>query len=314
MARAKSTKKKQAKKKSGEPGPIREWIVWAGDWTRYGLSIVFAEHTWRVIGAVGLIGVVSAWAVARGPLMERIARDASDPVSVRFSWPTSSDGSVWLPVAVQEDLERIAHASLTMDPFDQDALARTSGALEATGWLADVESVRRLPGGEVRITGAWRAHAAVVSRGDERHLVATGAEVLKPPMGGLDISRMYVISNPGNPVPRLRDGSIAYGQAWLGPIDESIELLRAVDGMTGSARISGVDLSDYRETGRLSLVTERGSRIVWGSPMGQGVPGEASDEQKLANLERILANGDDLRHRVIEIVLPRVEIDVRGGE
>ena len=308
-----SKAKSKASKKDEEPGVVLEWVRWAGDWFRYGLSIAFTEHTWRLISAVLLVGVVTAWAVARGPLMERVASDRTDPVRVSFEWPVDSSGNEWLPGSVRVEMERIAHASLTMDPFDRDALEQVASDLERTGWLARVDSVRREPEGIVRIEGAWRAHAAVVEKRGARYLVGMEGEVLLAPTGGMDISRMYTISEPRAEAPTTRDGSLAYGVSWLGGVDDAIALLRAVDGMDGSVRISGVDLSRFAETQHLVLVTEGGSRIVWGSPLGSGVPGEASVEQKTENLRRILANGDDLRHRSIEIVLPRVEIDERAG-
>jgi len=306
-------KKKKPTKKNIETNAFRGFVQNAGEILRGSAVAVAMEHTWRLIGLVTLVGVLTAWAVARGPLTENVAKATADPVRVRFTWPTTSAGEGWLPTSVQAELERIAHASLTMNPFDREALDRTALELEKTGWLSRVTSVRREPGGMVAIEGTWRAHAAVVEKRGERYLVGTGAELLKIPVNGMDLSQMYLVREPRAGVPVRRDGSIAYGMSWLGGVDDSIELLRSIDGIPGSVRITGVDLTNFVTKNRLELTTEKGSRIVWGSPMGRRKPGEASDEQKLANLRSILANGDDLRHRVLEIILPRVEIDVRPG-
>lgn len=307
-----AAKKKPAKKKQKSDSAIRAFIANTGEWFRWTMATALAEHTWRVVGGVALVGVVTAWAVARGPLMDKVGTREADPVRIAFDWPATESGDVWLPPAVRADLERIAHATVSMNPFDRESLERTALELEKTGWLSNVTSVRRLTGGEVRISGAWRAHAAVVVKDSRRYLVGTGAELLKGP-AGMDISRMYTITEPRAQVPTRRDGTVAYGMPWLGAVDESIALLRAVDGLPGSARIAGVDLTSFARDGRLVLVTDGGSRIVWGSAIGDESPGEAASEQKIANLKRILANGDDTRHRVLEIVLPRVEIDVRSG-
>ena len=76
MAKAKKSKKKD------EANAIREWTSWAGEWCRYGVSVVFAEHTWRVIGLAAIVGVTTAWAVARGPLQQTVAKNAIGPLSV----------------------------------------------------------------------------------------------------------------------------------------------------------------------------------------------------------------------------------------
>jgi len=309
MAKKKTTRKSRAK----EPNAAREFVGRAGEVFRNVTATMLAEHTWRVIGSVAIVGVLTAWAVARGPLMEKIAQNTADPVSVSIGWPSADGEGTWLPASVQDELERIALSTLTMDPFDHEALAQTATELEKTGWLSKVNSVRRETDGLVRIEGAWRAHAAVVVKEGEQFLVGAGAEVLKVPLGGMDTSMMYVIREPRVDVPTLPDGSIAYGESWIGAVDEAIALLRSIDGVPGSARIAGIDLADFSRDVRLVLFTTGGSRIVWGSAIGDESPGEASTEQKMANLRGILANGDDTRHRVLEIVLPQVEIDVRSN-
>jgi len=131
MAKKKPARK--ARPKTKQPNAIREAVRRAGEFVRAVTAGVLAEHTWRVIGSVALVGVITAWAVARGPLMEKIAQHSADPVSVSIAWPDPTSTGTWLPASVQDDLERIAMSSLTMDPFDHGALTRTAIELEKTG-------------------------------------------------------------------------------------------------------------------------------------------------------------------------------------
>ena len=76
-------------------------------------------------------------------------------------------------------------------------------------------------------------------------------------------------------------------------------------------QISGVDLSDFLKNGKLTLITDRGTRIVWGSAIGDSVPGEVKVERKIARLEQNLKEFGriDANQNRVEIYTPIVLVD-----
>jgi hypothetical protein len=108
-----------------------------------------------------------------------------------------------------------------------------------------------------------------------------------------------------------------FGEPWAGgDVQAGLGLWAALEGQAFSDQVVAVDVSDFVEFGRLSIVTDKGSRVVWGGAVGKFNPGEVSDALKLDRLgllyERFgrIDGGED----VIEIFGPElVKDDTAGG-
>jgi hypothetical protein len=272
----------------------------------------------RVVGGLVLVGLASAWILGIGPLEERVAAIQSDPIEVSFQWPTTRGAhQTWVPPTVRADLTQIVKASVSMDPFDERSLERAHDLLIWTGWFTRVDGVKRMPGGIIDIAGQWRTPAAVVSREGRDYLVGVDTAVMRLPEGASAPTGMFRILNPLADAPRDPDsGLILYGRPWhFDDVQHAIDLLELVARLPEADSIVAVDLSDYPRKGHLSLITNTGCRLVWGAPLDEPVPGEASVERKMAHLGAILdpARRLDRGQSRIEIFTDRVVIDGTPG-
>lgn len=279
-------------------------------------AITMAGHI--VTGAL-VVTILGASVLAHRPLERYVAGIRAQPPKVQFEWPSARDPrtgktEVWLPGAVQVELMQIASATLTPDPFDREALDRVRARLESTGWLKGITMLRREPGGVVRIAGDWRAPAAVVKQGRDVFLVARGGELLQLPKNTpLKPGALFTVHNPfADPPTDPRTGKLIYGKAWPGgDVQAAINLLANLHDIPGSSQIAGVDLAGYMKSGKLVIVTDHDTRIVWGSAIDETVPGEVKPEVKKARLiEFVKTNGRiDAGQRRIEVYSQRPFVD-----
>jgi hypothetical protein len=247
-----------------------------------------------------------------------VAALTTRPSEVRFNWPIAvapgqkkpTSPQTWLPAAVQRDLALIAASEVAVDPFAKESLERARRALLATGWFSQISTVRRTPGGHVDITADWRLPAAVVQHRGREYLVAVSGQVLRlPARTPVMKGSMPVITNP-RLAPKSDNQGIVYGEVWPGgDVEAAIALLRHLRQIPEVKRIAGVDLANFIETGHLTLVTDSGAKIVWGSALSELGPGEVSVDTRRARLRDILQTRFDASQRMIEIHTPVVLVD-----
>ncbi len=298
---AKSKKKSKASKAPAGAPLVRPRFVQA-----------VSSAPFQVFASILVVAIPSTWLMAREPLMRSIGATYPDQPAVAFSWPERADesGETWLPRPVQRLLTDIALSNLSSDPFDQPGLQLAADALSATGWFSTLDRVQRLAGNTVEIEGDWRVPVAVVRHRTSDYLVATGGEILQlPPNAPVAEGTMPLILSP-TAAPPTEGPAIRFGVAWAGgDVQAAIELFGRLRRDPEFARVAAIDLAPYARSGHLTLITDQGSRIVWGSPIGAASNGEVSTEKKLANLRDILSQRLDARHDRIEIYPPVVLID-----
>ncbi len=313
-----SGKRKNAKGRGGKRQAEERAGVWAR--VRGGAAHVLwtlGERTRvarRVATGLAVVGVAAAWVLGLGPLQERVAAQRADPIEVDFRWPRSqATGRTWVPASVRVDLSQIVLASVRMDPFDVESLERAHEGLMATGWLESLEHVRREPGGVVEIVGDWRTPAAVVLREGREYLVGVDTAVMRLPAQAEAPGGLFRIVSPLADAPRdPESGRVLYGHRWhFDDVRHAIDLLEVVARLPEAEAIVGVDLSRYPREGVLSLVTDAGCHLVWGSPLDEPSPGEVAMERKMAHLGVILdpARRLDRGQRRIEVFTETVFID-----
>jgi hypothetical protein len=271
--------------------------------------------------AVGLIvtSLGVAWILGVGPLRARVSEVRTDPVEVAFEWPRAGGGAgeTWLPSEVRSGLRQLALATIEPDPFDGASLETARAELMATGWFVSIDAVRRRPGGEVRVEGAWRTPAAVVEKGSRSYLVGMDGAAMRLPSGTSPPASLFRIYEPtSGPRTDERTGGVAWGEPWPDEdVPEAIELLELVASTDVAGSIMGVDLRPYATRGWLSLVTDTWCELVWGAPVGESAPGEASAARKLEHVRSILDPADRLdRGRTrIEVMTDYVFVDRTAG-
>lgn len=281
-----------------------------------GAAAALAGHA----GSAVLLGAVLLAAILGAPsLQARAARTIGDtPARVVIDWPgpagADQPARTWLGADIQSGLLRLGAERLAEhpDPLSGAGLEALGLALADTGWFASAPTVRREPGGVVRVSGTWRVPAAVVRHGGVDHLVARGGELLPPAylpgQGG-----RRVILGASSPPPS-RDGRPACGRVWgAGPghtgltdVQAGVALLNLIADKPWADQVAGVDVAAYARQRRLELVTARGTRVVWGGAPGEQVFGEASVETRLWRLAEI-------NRRFGRIDAGRGSVDVSGA-
>jgi len=70
-------------------------------------------------------------------------------------------------------------------------------------------------------------------------------------------------------------------------VQAGLALLDLLRSLPGAEQIAGVDVGDYAHGRMLTLVTQAGNRILWGGPVDEFNPGQATPAVKLARLAEV---------------------------
>jgi hypothetical protein len=244
----------------------------------------------QTIGAFAMLAaLVGVAAVSYGPLKRQVADLRAASATALFHWPGETE--TWLPQEERRRLEEIVAGIVSADPFDVQSLEVAEEVLAESGWFESIDSVRRLPGGQIEVDGEWRYPAAVVRSGGREMLVSRRGSLLpmEYPLGGGWPMR-FVRGAWAGP-PRLNEGSYAFGEAWTGgDVQAAIDLLAYLRRSDVWEYVAGVDCSGFMDHGRLTVVTVQGGEVVWGAPPGSGAPGEEDDGMKRSRFERLMTD------------------------
>lgn len=255
--------------------------------------VLTALVTAALLAGIGLgAWLGTPWLEARAA--ERHPGTDRPTLNVTFNWPplgAADDGSrragTWLPVEDQRALVGLVREHVGNDParFRPDALERAGRALLATGWFETIRAVSREPAGGVRVDAVWRVPVALVRRGSVDYLVSADGRLL-PKEYRADACPLPVVIGASQPAPTDAAGGPAHGQVWAGAdTGAGLALLRLLATRPYRAQVRGVDVSDYNANRRLVILTDRGTRIVWGGAPDELVPGEQPPAAKLRRLD-----------------------------
>ncbi|MEO0512330.1 MAG: hypothetical protein AAF108_05475 [Planctomycetota bacterium] len=194
------------------------------------------------------------------------------------TWPPTSE-----QISIDTTCNDVLEASLKED--QADPLAEISHALIDSGWVGSVPSVRRGRSNTIEVRADWLLPAAVVRSGAFDYLISTDARPLPVHYQQGTTQHIAVVGTPA------ADDAEALWRVRTGvpqPINEpslieGLGVLEVLRTNTGADQIVAIDVSS-RPRGPVELVTEYGTRIVWGSPPNTPSPGEVSTEQKLERL------------------------------
>ncbi len=255
------------------------------------------------IGSAVVIGAASVFvgtAMGVGELDARAATmvASSDPV-VRVDFPINQSGESWMPNHEQSRIETlVAKAVVGTRALNITALKEVGTVLIDTGWAEGTPTIRWTPDGEIHAKVDWRRPAAVVRAGPTEVVIDLHAHRL-PLAYPIAKSNQFYFVNALNSMPQL-------GQQWAGEDIRDGLALRALLGEKGLlGQVEGIDLGEGRENGTLSILTTRGTRIVWGGGPGHDLPGEQTTSTKIG---RLIALFDETRRIDGSVQL----IDIRG--
>ncbi len=316
MAKKSTTKRKKA----NEREPMMERLVERRGVRTAGL-VLLGLVTLGLLGGAGY-GVWSVDAKARSVLGTKLQR-------VEIIWPmrtSRGDHAHVLSSLVRDELQSQVEAIVNheADPFSSQTLAMAGEWLTMSGWFDGVPMVARVDSETIRIEGAWRRPVALVRHGhgdDARDYLIDEQLRLLPKVyavgertesgsGGGSVGDggggRYLTGatyNPAGNAPWQLDFTTPWPDQSLAA---GLELLNLLMRQPFAGQVAGVDVRDYFVEHRLEIITDRGTRVVWGGPVGEFIPGEADTQQKLTHLLQFF--NDPTFGRRIDAGLERLEV------
>lgn len=243
------------------------------------------RRRWTLGVLVGIGGIASFVGASAG--LDAVNRRAIEHLTpgdprVELSWPRDAKGRVWLPLVEQERLAgEMMRAVSGGRALSREPLAEVGRALAESGWFEGTPSVRWTPDGAVRAEGVWRVPAAAVRIGTREHLIDFAARVLPLEYPAGESNQIFLI-NQSEPPP-------GPGEQWGGEdVRAALDLvvLFQQEGLLG--QVAGVDLGRGRDSGVLSIITDRGARVVWGGGPRHLRPAEQPTSIKLDRVRQLL--------------------------
>lgn len=258
-----------------------------------------------VVLAAGALGA-SGWGVATvhdraGELL------AAETVQLDVRWPRRTpEEESWIGPEFRSRIVSDIESHLSGRVIDAVSLSDLGEVLQASGWFEGAPRLRRTADDAVSVDGVWRRPACVLRFGDRDRVIDWSGRPLPVDYapGG---SNLRVIVGAASEPGRTADGRLDMGAAWPGEdVAAGLELLAPLLQEGFASQIAGVDVGGYYTQGQLVILTDEGTRIVWGGRFGEFIPGEAPSDEKLARLRQNAAN-PQFSHR-IDMGQRRIEI------
>ncbi|MAA52739.1 MAG: hypothetical protein CMJ41_06935 [Phycisphaerae bacterium] len=229
--------------------------------------------SWFGVLVVGCALVVILM-LARNPL-RATAHPPVESVTIRFV-----DAPTWIGDSLHQHLTDIVAPWLLNTPLDRTALINAREALIASGCFAEVRQVRRAGDQVVEIEGRFLRPSARVLDNGSSLLVDREGFVLPGGYRVGDASHLVQVIAPNYRSPEHA------GQRWPGDdMAAALLLLDTIKDRDWYEQIAAIDLTEFRVRQQLVLVTDLGTRIIWGSMPGRETPMEAMSSDKIQRLE-----------------------------
>lgn len=234
---------------------------------------------------LGVGGVASFVGASAG--LDAVNRRAIEELTpgdprVEIVWERDASGRVWLPLAEQERITTLtALAASGGRALSVEPLAEVGRALEASGWFNGTPRVRWTPEGRIHAEGSWRIPAAAVRIGPREHLIDFRARVLPLEYPSGESNQIFLI-NQSQPIP-------GPGEEWGGEdLRAALDLIVLLQREGLLEQVAGIDLGRGRDSGVLSIITDRGARVVWGGGPQHLRPAEQPTSIKLDRVRTLL--------------------------
>ncbi len=259
-----------------------------------------------VLASMLVLAILGGAAMLRGELTDLArARRVATPPAIIVHWPadtgsTLDSSETWVPEAQQRELLELIRESLALagDPLAIDGLRNAGLALERTGWFEDSPTLRRMPDGSVEVQGEWRVPRAWIrSEGVDYLVDAQGRLMPLAHSAEREFPKRTPVINPGTRPPRTPAGLADYDRPWASAtVWSAIELMDLLRAQSYFEQIGAIDAGGVGPNPFLTIVTDRNTRIIWGSGPNGFHPGERPTKEKLFHLARFHAEDEFGRH------------------
>ena len=197
---------------------------------------------------------------------------------------------MWVDGDLHALLEVTAQRHLSGDVMRRADLIDAADALMNLGWFKEIEQVRRVRADLVHVQARFVRPFAVIRDGEGDHLVDPTGRLLPrswpdepdEPENTARVRRIVItgahFDRPQRP-----------GVQWDGAdVTAALRLLRLIDDKPWRDQITAIDAERYLTDQTLIIVTDIGSRIIWGSAPGEEQALEVSTRRKLTYLDEAL--------------------------
>ncbi|MCH2132999.1 MAG: hypothetical protein MK116_04530 [Phycisphaerales bacterium] len=241
--------------------------MWQWSRTRTGRT------TWTAVGVLALLLAT----VAVIPTLSRRVERPVDQVEVRFS---SLPG--WAGPSLLDHVTSLAESRLNGTTLARGDLQAVHQDLLDSGFFEVVSQVRRSGTDEITVDATLVTPMAKVRDRHGTALIDTAGNLMPPGCGVSGDVHVVTITNPRYSRPtRPR-------QTWTGgDVAAAIRVLKQISGAAWIDQVEAIDLTKYAASGSLVLVTDNGSRIVWGSAPGAEKAMESLQEWKIERLDEL---------------------------
>lgn len=266
MARKTKTKKKAAKSPKDPERSARN--------KRFAVAFLLG-----VGGIASFVGASAGLDAVNRRAIEELT--PGDP-RVELVWHRDGNGRVWLPLSEQERITTLtAQAASGGRALSVEPLAEVGRALVGSGWFDGTPQVRWTPEGRIHAEGVWRVPAAAVRIGSREYLIDFEARVLPLEYPSGESNQIFLI-NQSQPI-------VGPGEKWGGEdLRAALDLIVLLQREGLLEQVAGFDLGRGRDSGVLSVITDRGARVVWGGGPQHLRPAEQPTSIKLDRVRTLL--------------------------
>ena len=211
------------------------------------------------------------------PAIGRRVEQPVDQVEVRFEHPP-----LWAGPSLMEHLRSVGESQLQGTSLSRADLEATRQRLLDSGFFQEVTQVRRSGRQEVTIDATLVTPMARVRDRHGTTLIDHAARVLPAGCGVSGDVHVVTIINPRYSRPTHPR------ETWSGgDLTAAMRVLDHIQQAEWIQQVEAIDLSRYPATGSLVLITDNGSRVIWGSAPGDERAMESLLERKVARLDRL---------------------------
>lgn len=291
MARSRSTPPPSASTKK----PVRKAAPTAGEKSKTpapGSRHPLARRRALVVAVLGVVAVlmIGGAAVWRrvGPLVAGRERYLLPADGITISEPPE-----WIVGDVRGQVIASAGLAGRLSVLDPDFLTKIESAFKLHPWIESVTRVEKQYPPAVFVEVVYRRPVAVVEAplGESKQLLPVDAQGVHLPAVDVPEIRLSYL-------PRITGvvGQPAPGQRWDDPrVAGAVDLAAQLASEWESLNLKDIvpsarpEVQGDRQYFIYDLVTRGGTRIVWGAPPRDGVPGEAEFSVKLGRLKECVA-------------------------
>jgi hypothetical protein len=244
-----------------------------------------ATGLWHASGTKGgrvawTCGGIAAGVLALALFVPVLSRQVDKPVDeVQISFDRVPQ---WAGPSIVDHLGNLALAHLEGTTLSRPALASAHHALLNSGFFESVQQVRRTGMDQVTIEAVLVAPLAQIQDRHGTAMIDANGHLMPRGCGVSGDIHMVTIVNPRYSRPaRPRE-------VWSGgDLAAAIGVLGQIADAPWIDQVKDIDLSRYAASGNLVLITDNGSRIVWGSAPGNEKAMESLLDRKIKRLDHL---------------------------